>query len=84
MEPVLQRRGLSSGLCCHPYDVCTELIARTLGVIVTDERGEVLNAPLDIDADIAWCGYANEHVRAEIEPHLQSALKRRGLLGDGA
>jgi fructose-1,6-bisphosphatase/inositol monophosphatase family enzyme len=84
MEPVLERRGLSSGLCCHPYDVCTELIARTLGVIVTDERGEVLNAPLDIDADIAWCGYANEHVRAEIEPHLQSALKRRGLLGDGA
>jgi hypothetical protein len=84
MEPVLARRGLSSGLCCHPYDVCTELIARTLGVIVTDARGEILNAPLDIDADIAWCGYANEHVRAEIEPHLQSALKRRGLLGDGA
>jgi hypothetical protein len=84
MEPVLQRRGLSSGLCCHPYDVCTELIARTLGVIVTDERGAILNTPLDINADISWCGYANEHIRAEIEPQLQSALKGRGLLRDGA
>jgi hypothetical protein len=84
MEPVLHRRGLSSGLCCHPYDVCTELIARALGVIVTNERGEILNAPLDINADITWCGYANEYIRAEIEPQLQSALKRRGLSGDGA
>src|SRR4029079_10460000 len=50
MEPVLQRRGLSLGICCHPYDICTELIARELGVIVTDEYGEPLRAPLDVDA----------------------------------
>jgi hypothetical protein len=39
MESVLRKRGLSSGICCHPYDMCTELIAREAGVIVTDERG---------------------------------------------
>ncbi|MEJ7618502.1 MAG: hypothetical protein WKF30_16395 [Pyrinomonadaceae bacterium] len=80
MEPVLARRGLSSGICCHPYDMCTELIARAAGVIVTNVAGESLRAPLDVEADIAWCGYANEHIRAEIEPLLQRALQKRGLL----
>jgi len=80
IEPLLQQRGRALGLCCHPYDVCTELIARELGVIVTDERGQNLNPPLRIDAEVAWCGYANERIRAEIEPLLQGALKSRGLL----
>jgi fructose-1,6-bisphosphatase/inositol monophosphatase family enzyme len=80
MEPLLRRRGLSLGLCCHPYDVCAELIARELGVIITDERGQVLRAPLNIEAEIAWAGYANRHIRDEIEPLLQHALNERGLL----
>lgn len=80
MEPVLKRRGLRSGICCHPYDTCTELIARELGVIVTDAHGAALNAPLVVEADVAWCGYANEHIRDEIEPLLQRALQSRGLL----
>jgi len=80
MEPILKRRGHSLGICCHPYDVCTELIARELGVIVTDVHGGNLNPPLHIDADVAWCGYANEHIRAEIEPLLKQALESRGLI----
>jgi len=80
MEPLLRRRGLSLGLCCHPYDVCAELIARELGVIITDERGQLLRAPLNIEAEIAWAGYANRHIRDEIEPLLQHALNERGLL----
>jgi fructose-1,6-bisphosphatase/inositol monophosphatase family enzyme len=80
MEPLLTRRGLRSGISCHPYDVCTELIARELGVIVTDERGDALNPPLTVDAEVAWCGYANRHIRAEIEPLLQRALRSRSLL----
>lgn len=83
MEPLLRERGLSLGICCHPYDVCVELIARELGVIVTDERGDALRAPLDVDADVAWAGYANERIRAEIEPLLQRALQERGMIGAG-
>ena len=79
VESFLERRGMALGICCHPYDVCTELIAREAGVIVTDERGRALNAPLTIDADVAWVGYANEAIRSEIEPLLQAALKKRGL-----
>jgi fructose-1,6-bisphosphatase/inositol monophosphatase family enzyme len=79
IEMVLNRRGLALGICCHPYDMCTELIAREAGVIVTDERGGPLRTPLKVEPDIAWAGYANDAIRSEIEPLLRDALKRRGL-----
>ena len=79
IETLLNRRGLSLGICCHPYDMCTELIAREAGVIVTDERGRLLRAQLKVEPDIAWAGYANDAIRRQIEPLLQNALKRRGL-----
>lgn len=80
MEPLLKQRGAALGICCHPYDLCTELIAREAGVIITDPLGQALRAPLDVDARIAWIGYANNHIREEIEPLMQQALLRRGLL----
>lgn len=79
MEPLLRRRGHALGICCHPYDICTELIAREAGVIVTDPNGEALRAPLGVEANVAWVGYANKHIREEIEPLMQQALQRRGL-----
>jgi len=82
MEPLIQRRGSALGICCHPYDLCTELIARELGVIVTDVRGERLRAPLSTEADVAWAGYANDDIRREIEPLLLNALSKRGLLSE--
>lgn len=82
LEPLLAQRGLSLGICCHPYDLCTELIARELGVIVTDEHGQPLATPLNLAADVTWVGYANTAIRAQIEPLLQAALQRRGILGD--
>jgi len=80
IETIIKRRGMALGICCHPYDMCTELIAREAGVIVTDEHGQQLSTPLRIDADVAWVGYANEHIRHQIEPLLRAALARRGLV----
>jgi fructose-1,6-bisphosphatase/inositol monophosphatase family enzyme len=80
MEQRLAAQGLALGICCHPYDVCTELIARELGVILTDEHGRPLTAPLTIDADVSWAGYANDAIRRQIEPLLQTALQNRGLV----
>lgn len=80
MEHLLSKRGTPLGLCCHPYDLCTELIAREAGVIVTDIHGQSLSAPLNVEADVAWAGYANEAIRAQIEPLLQASLARRGLI----
>lgn len=80
MEKSLAARGLALGICCHPYDLCSELIARELGVIVTDPQGHRLNAPLNLEAEVAWCGYANEEIRAQIEPLMQDSLRRRELI----
>jgi fructose-1,6-bisphosphatase/inositol monophosphatase family enzyme len=80
LSPVAAARGAALGICAHPYDLATELIARELGVIVTDERGGRLSPPLDLESNVAWVGYANEAIRAQIEPLLQRALSRRGLL----
>ena len=80
MDPVTNERGLPRLLCCHPYDLCTELIAREAGVIVTGVDGSLLNATLAVEPDVSWVGYANERIRATVEPLLQSALRQRGLL----
>ncbi|MGC8794275.1 MAG: inositol monophosphatase, partial [Bryobacteraceae bacterium] len=80
MRPLLERRGEALGLCCHPYDLAAELIAREAGVIVTDERGGPLRAPLSVEPDVCWIGYANERIRAQMEPLLQAALRQRGLM----
>ena len=78
LRPLLSRRGLPPALACHPYDICCALIAEESGVIVTDASGQPLDAPLDVEADVAWAGYANGHIRAQIEPLLQAALRERG------
>src|SRR5881397_4356110 len=80
VQSIHASRGLPPGLCCHPYDICTELIARETGVIVTDPGGAPVRAPLNAEAEVAWVGYANIEIRAEIEPLLHQALERRNLL----
>jgi fructose-1,6-bisphosphatase/inositol monophosphatase family enzyme len=79
MAPVFARRGQPAGICCHPYDLCTGLIASEAGVILTDPWGGPLDFPLDVDSDVGWVGYANAELRALMEPALAAALERRGL-----
>jgi hypothetical protein len=76
LRPML-RKG---GLCCHPYDLCAALIPHELGIIITDSTGNPLNAPLDVDTDVAWVGYANEQIRRQVEPLLQASLRKRGWI----
>ena len=66
-------------LCARPYDLCTALIAEEAGVIVTDEWSRPLRAPLDTESDVAWVGYANPALRAQIEPVLQRLLRELGM-----
>jgi fructose-1,6-bisphosphatase/inositol monophosphatase family enzyme len=76
----LAQRGLPRPLACHPYDICCALIAEESGVILTDPSGRALDAPLTVDADVAWVGYANAKIRDAIEPLLQQELRARGWL----
>ena len=80
IEPMLEKRGRALGICSHPYDLCTELIAREAGVLVSDPSGGRLSAPLDVFTDVAFVAYANEAIRSQVDPALRGALRARGLL----
>ncbi len=56
---VYARLHLNMALSCHPYDICTALIAREAGVIVEAPDGDELRAPLDTTTPISWVAYAN-------------------------
>jgi fructose-1,6-bisphosphatase/inositol monophosphatase family enzyme len=73
-------RGLPAPLCCHPYDLCSVLIAEEMGVAIASPNGDRLDAPFDLESDVSWVGYANSRIRARAEPALQNALRKRGLL----
>jgi len=80
LAPLLRERGLPAPMCAHPYDLSAVLIAEELGVEVTDARGEPLDAPFDVETNVAWVGYANRALRERLEPLLLAALERHGLL----
>src|SRR5215207_4189189 len=80
LRDLMLDRGLPHPLCCHPYDLCTILIAEELGLPITGPTGAPLDAPLDLESDVAWIGYANDALRRNVEPALIDALRRRGLL----
>ncbi len=72
--------GDSPGMAAHPYDICTELIAREAGVIVTDLRGQPLSNPLSVHDDVGWLGYANADLRALLEPVVLNLLRAYRLI----
>lgn len=80
LRPAFYRmQGQPEGLCCHPYDCATLLIAEEAGVILTDETGNPLDGPLDTTTGLSWVGYANAALRKKIEPLLLDFLKyKRG------
>lgn len=80
LEVRLREIGRAAGLTCHPYDICTESVARACGVIVSDERGGPLCAPLDVSSDIAWVAFANPAIRDAVWPALVESLMEQRLL----
>jgi hypothetical protein len=63
-------QGQPEGLCCHPYDCATMLVAEEAGVILTDGRGRPLDGPLDCTTGLSWAGFANGKLHKAIEPLL--------------
>ena len=72
-------QGQPEGLCCHPYDCATVLVAREAGVVVTDGLGRDLDGPLDVTTGLSWAGFANERLRRAVEPVMVEFFRRRGL-----
>ena len=79
LRPLLYRiQRQTEGLCCHPYDCASMLIATEAGVVLTDGLGGPLDGPLDTTTGLSWAGYANAALRARIEPLLTDFLRSRG------
>jgi fructose-1,6-bisphosphatase/inositol monophosphatase family enzyme len=71
-------QNMPEGMCCHPYDCAAWLIADEAGVMITDQHGRPLDAPLDVTSGVSWIGYANELLRRRIEPVLLPYLRELG------
>jgi len=82
LRPLMKKldQARSPGICCHPYDICTELIAREAGVIITDEKGMPLRPRLTVNDDVTWVGYANDAIQKQVASRLKAALRKRDLL----
>jgi hypothetical protein len=80
LRPLLAGRPGSGGICAHPYDLAGWLVAAEAGVHVVRPDGRPLDDPLDLTSDVAWAAYANDAVRALVEPALHAELAVRGLL----
>ena len=66
--------GVRGALPCHPYDLCTALIAQELGCVIADPSGRPLRAPLDTTSAVAWVGYANPFLARRVRPVLRRIL----------
>jgi fructose-1,6-bisphosphatase/inositol monophosphatase family enzyme len=64
-------------LCCHPYDICTALIAREAGCVVEAPDGRPLRVPLDTTTPVAWMGYANAALARQVRPLLRRIMAER-------
>jgi len=67
------------GLCCHPYDCATMLIAEEAGVQLTGSDGQPLDGPMDTTSGLSWIGYANTSLRQKIEPLVMEFIKNKSL-----
>ena len=65
-----------AALCCHPYDICTALIAREAGCIIEAPDGRPLRPPLDTTTPVAWMGYANATLARRVRPVLRRLMAK--------
>jgi hypothetical protein len=73
---VFRKLKLKSALVCHPYDICTVLIAREAGCIIEAPLGGKLDQPLDTTSAVAWAGYANPALARHIRPVLHRLIRK--------
>jgi hypothetical protein len=73
---VFRKLGITSALCCHPYDVAGSLILDEAGLVIEDPvSGGPPDGPLDTISPVSWVAYANPALAAHIRPALQQALQ---------
>ena len=80
LRPLFYRvQNQPEGLCCHPYDCATMLIAEEAGVILTDGHGKPLDGPMDVTTGISWVAYANSVLHDRIAPLIARFMQEHGV-----
>ena len=80
LRPLFHRaQKQAGGLCCHPYDCATMLIAEEAGVILTDGLGKPLDGPMDVTTGLSWAVFANATLHRQLEPLLSQFFADRGI-----
>ena len=78
LRPLLyQAQKQPEGLCCHPYDCATLLVAEEAGVIITNGLGQPLDGPMDTTTGLSWAGFANKALHDRIQPLLTQFMKTK-------
>jgi hypothetical protein len=78
LRPLMYKiQGQPEGLCCHPYDCATWLVAEEAGVILTNGLGGPLDGPMDVTTGISWAIFANRELQKKIEPLLSGYLREK-------
>ena len=72
----LDKLGLSNGLVCHPYDICTALILEEAGGVVMGPDGARLKVPLNTTAPVSWIGFANRDLADLALPVIRNLIPR--------
>lgn len=76
VRPLAHRKlGQDRGLCSHPYDLCTALVAEEAGCVITGLHGEPLDAPMQNMGDVGWIGYANRQLAEAVQPLVLAVLR---------
>ena len=76
---VFKQLGMNDTLSCHPYDLCTALVARELGCVIERPDGGPLDFPMDTTHPVNWVGYSNPDLARVLRPALQDALADCGI-----
>jgi hypothetical protein len=76
----LRALGLESTLVCHPYDICTEMLAREAGCIVEHPLNGPVSAPMDTLSSVCWVAYANETLADIVRPVLEELVREIKVL----
>ena len=76
----LRALGLEETLVCHPYDICTEMLAREAGCVVEHPLNGPVSGPMDTTYAVCWVAYANEELANIVRPVLRELVKEVKLL----
>ena len=74
-----RRQNKTTGLCAHPYDLCSWLIAHEAGVVIVAMNGKPFHGTASAAAEIGWLGFENKYLWKKYGGKLLQTLESYGI-----